>query len=81
MLRGKGPRGLQAASMAAGQTSNPNLMGQHIVIRLRPGASKVGRGHRGQGLGVRSAARPGGLSGRSLGPADALVQHVGGFVI
>ena len=41
MLRGKGPRGLRAASMAAGQVQNPNLMGQHIVVSLPPGASKV----------------------------------------
>ena len=46
MLRGKGPRGLRAASMAAGQVQNPNLMGQHIVVSLRPGASKVRFGAR-----------------------------------
>ena len=42
MLRGSGPRGLQAASMApVPAASNPSLMGEHIWLRLRPGASTV----------------------------------------
>ena len=40
-MRGRGPQGLRAFSMAASEVSNTSIAGEHMVVHLPPGISKV----------------------------------------